>query len=69
MKKIIITGGAGFIGSALIAELNKRGCDDLLVVDDVDHEREKLSAGSGKARSAAGSTSLRPRSGARPYFG
>ena len=40
-----------------------------VISDDVDQEREKLSAGSGNARSVAGSTSLRPRSGARPYFG
>jgi len=30
---IIITGGAGFIGSALIWNLNSRGIDDILVVD------------------------------------
>ena len=30
---IIITGGAGFIGSALAAELNVRGVDDILIVD------------------------------------
>jgi ADP-L-glycero-D-manno-heptose 6-epimerase len=30
---IIITGGAGFIGSALAAELNARGMDDILIVD------------------------------------
>jgi len=30
---IIVTGGAGFIGSALIAGLNGRGVEDILVVD------------------------------------
>ena len=38
---IIVTGGAGFIGSALIAKLNERGCEDILVVDEVDHERKQ----------------------------
>ncbi len=31
---LVVTGGAGFIGSALVAELNARGRDDILVVDD-----------------------------------
>ena len=30
---IIVTGGAGFIGSALIWELNRRGVSDIIVVD------------------------------------
>ncbi len=30
---IIVTGGAGFIGSALVAELNAREVDDILIVD------------------------------------
>ncbi len=32
---IVVTGGAGFIGSALIAELNQRGQTDILVVDEL----------------------------------
>ena len=30
---IIVTGGAGFIGSAIVKELNSRGIDDILIVD------------------------------------
>lgn len=30
---IVVTGGAGFIGSALIKELNNRGVEDIIVVD------------------------------------
>ncbi len=32
---IIVTGGAGFIGSNLVRGLNKRGLDNILVVDDL----------------------------------
>jgi ADP-L-glycero-D-manno-heptose 6-epimerase len=32
---IVITGGSGFIGSNLVAGLNRQGCDDILVVDDL----------------------------------
>jgi ADP-L-glycero-D-manno-heptose 6-epimerase len=32
---VIVTGGAGFIGSALIAALNSRGVSDILVVDEL----------------------------------
>ena len=32
---IVVTGGAGFIGSNLVAGLNRRGYTDILVVDDL----------------------------------
>jgi ADP-L-glycero-D-manno-heptose 6-epimerase len=39
---IILTGGAGFIGSAIAQELNKRERVDLIIVDDIDHpDKEK----------------------------
>lgn len=34
--RTLLTGGSGFIGSALLWELNRRGCDDVVVVDVLD---------------------------------
>ncbi|MGC1782422.1 MAG: ADP-glyceromanno-heptose 6-epimerase [Acidobacteriaceae bacterium] len=32
-KQIVVTGAGGFIGCNLVAELNTRGCEDLILVD------------------------------------
>jgi ADP-L-glycero-D-manno-heptose 6-epimerase len=34
---IVVTGGAGFIGSGMLARLNQAGRRDILVVDELDH--------------------------------
>ena len=35
-KMIILTGGAGFIGSCFLWKLNREGIEDIIVVDDLD---------------------------------
>ncbi len=40
MKKVVVTGSAGFIGSAFVHKLNHEGIDDVLIVDDL-ADREK----------------------------
>ena len=37
VKKVIVTGGAGFIGSAFVWKLNNEGVDDILIVDNLGH--------------------------------
>lgn len=38
---VVITGGAGLIGSALLWGLNERGQHDIIVVDNLDHEEKE----------------------------
>lgn len=38
---IVITGAAGFIGSCLVAKLNKCGIEDLILVDDFSQEKKR----------------------------
>ncbi len=37
---IIVTGAAGFIGSCLVAGLNKEGYNDIIIVDDFSHTKK-----------------------------
>jgi ADP-L-glycero-D-manno-heptose 6-epimerase len=32
-RRVLVTGGGGFIGSALVWELNRRGCADIVIAD------------------------------------
>jgi len=42
---IVVTGGAGFIGSAVVAALNAQGKTDIVIVDEVEHERKERNIG------------------------
>lgn len=42
MKKILITGGAGFIGSCLISMLNARGINNIIIVDNINGSEKWL---------------------------
>jgi ADP-L-glycero-D-manno-heptose 6-epimerase len=39
-KQIAVTGGGGFIGRNVVAELNARGCDDLILVDSMGRDEK-----------------------------
>ena len=38
---IVVTGGAGFIGSALVHGLNKKGINQIWVIDQIDHPKKQ----------------------------
>lgn len=42
---IIVTGGAGLIGSATVWALNQRGRNDIVIVDDIDHDEKEHNIG------------------------
>jgi ADP-L-glycero-D-manno-heptose 6-epimerase len=44
---IVVTGGAGFIGSNLVAALNRRGRDDILLVEDFSDGRKATNLAAG----------------------
>jgi ADP-L-glycero-D-manno-heptose 6-epimerase len=47
-KRFIVTGGAGFIGNNIVAELNNRGFEDIIVVDELNHEEKQANLDSVK---------------------
>jgi ADP-L-glycero-D-manno-heptose 6-epimerase len=40
-SRVLVTGGAGFIGSALVWELNRRGCANVVVADFATHAAKR----------------------------
>jgi len=55
---IVVTGGAGFIGSAIVQELNVRGRKDIIIVDDIDHFEKKRNITSIKYKELKGKDSF-----------
>src|SRR5262245_37144150 len=41
MAKWVVTGGAGFIGSAIVWKLNEEGMSDILIVDVPEHPEKR----------------------------
>ena len=65
----IVTGGAGFIGSAMIWRLNEAGIDDILVVDNLGSSGATSSTGATATISSAMSSANWWRKGApRPTW-
>lgn len=52
MRKILITGGAGFIGSALVRYIINETSDAVVVVDKLTLRRKPDVAGTGRAKRA-----------------
>ncbi len=43
-KRVVVTGGAGFLGSFVVAELRARGCNDIFVPRSRDYDLVEMSA-------------------------
>jgi ADP-L-glycero-D-manno-heptose 6-epimerase len=56
---LIVTGGAGFIGTNLVVALNERGRDDILVVDHLDHPEKERNLNSTRFREFMDKTAFR----------